>query len=219
MLTLRPSKKHKSTLSTSTHTLYSSTVLRGTYVAAGMTRLSLHSLTIPSSPYAGPAPISTPTGNEINCRYSTLAAANLLARDADPGADPATCTKVTVTRTVNAYCTETDYTYPGPVFVSAEGTLTTDVPSFCTTPGRNAKMGNGQGNTLTGLAYPYFPLNPVDCCVYCAQQITADLVSRWQTIHSPQSGGVDVLVAGEILLSSASKCKLTNRDRLQQRRL
>ena len=59
--------------------------------------------------------------------------------------------------------------YPGPVQIFTTGTTTLTVPDFCTGGGRRAQGTDGT-NFLTVLGYPYFPINPVDCCVYCAQQ-------------------------------------------------
>jgi hypothetical protein len=70
---------------------------------------------------------------------------------------------------VEYLCIETDLVYPPPVQTHKKGALTTSVPDFCTgapkIPG-----GNGVGNSIYPLSYPYFAQTTVECCIYCSEQ-------------------------------------------------
>ena len=98
----------------------------------------------------------------------------------------ATTTKITLTSTKTKECTDTttitttvtDRTtttkipfsvYPPPLTVSSSGVLTTTVPAACASSAYSPN-GNGDGNNITPLMYPYFPQTGVECCVICFSQ-------------------------------------------------
>ena len=129
-------------------------------------------------PYAGPSPFkySTPANPETCSLYtgtdippppsSSAASASLQARDADP----ATCTTVQTTITVEKLCTITQLIYPAPSTARKNSVLTTSVPDFCASPPKDSTGEVPDGNKVFDLGYPYFARTAVECCIYCSEQ-------------------------------------------------
>ena len=124
-----------------------------------------------SSPYTGPNPFpySHPP-NPINCAYYTgtdippppssapassanpapAASGGVQARDAEP----AKCTTIQSTATVEYLCLVTQLIYPAPVQLSKDGVLTTRVPDFCAKPPKKSTGEVPDGDKIYDLGYP-----------------------------------------------------------------
>ena len=83
------------------------------------------------------------------------------------------CTSITtLTTTTTDHTTTTKipfYVSPPPIILSSPGILTTTVPAACaSTP--YYPNGNGVGNNIIPVDYPYFAQTAVECCVVCFEQ-------------------------------------------------
>lgn len=123
-------------------------------------------LTSIPKPYTGPKPSSYLTpANPVHCHYTGSSEQNVQTVDVDA----ATCATATATKTISYICKETYLIYPNPVLTHKKGTLTTQVPSFCTNQPVRV-LSNGAGNSIFDLSYPYFAHTTVECCIYCPEQ-------------------------------------------------
>lgn len=88
---------------------------------------------------------------------------------------PQKCTDTTTTTTTTTITDRTTTSTipflvsPPPIILTSTGVLTTTVPAACaSTP--YLPSGNGVGNLVVPVAYPYFPQTGVECCAICFSQ-------------------------------------------------
>ena len=83
------------------------------------------------------------------------------------------CTDTTTfTTAVTDHTTTTKIPFevsPPPIILSSSGVLTTTVPAACASRAYYGN-GNGLGNNIIPIDYPYFPQTGVECCIVCFSQ-------------------------------------------------